>query len=240
MQRTLEPELMNDPEQAAAYAGQALDNAGWLFIQYFRKYFRTLQPETTILDLGCGPAAIPLRLAGLFSDCRIHGVDGAPDMLALGHKAIIRAGLERQIQLFQGILPEVLPLPQRRYDIIISNSFLHHLADPTILWQTIRTYGRPGATVLIVDLLRPADHREAEFVVDQYVPDAPPMLHRDMLLSLHAAFTLDEVREQLNQAQIFADFTLGMAATPFQFVLYGTLKMDGSADLQQTDTGGFA
>ncbi len=231
MQRTLEPELMNDPEQAVAYAGHALDNAGWLFIQCFRKYFRNLQPKTTILDLGCGPASIPLRLAGFFPDCRIHGVDGSPDMLALGHKAIIREGLEQQIQLFQGILPDTLPLPQKRYDIIISNSFLHHLADPMVLWQALRAYGRPGATVLIVDLLRPAHHQEAECMVNRYVPDAPPMLYRDMLLSLHAAFTLDEVREQMDQVQIFADFTLTLAATPFQFVLHGHLKGDDSAAL---------
>ena len=152
-------------------------------------------------------------------------------MLTLAHKAVLHEGLEQRLQLFQGILPGILPLPQKSYDIIMANSFLHHLADPMVLWQALPTYGRPGAAVLIVDLLRPADHQEAEFVVDQYVPNAPPMLHRDMLLSLHAAFTLEEVREQLNQAQIFADFTLGMAATPFQFTLYGHLKIDGSTAL---------
>lgn len=244
MQRTLEPELMNDPEQAAAYAGHALDNAGWLFTQCFRKYFRKLHPRSTILDLGCGPAGIPLRLARLFPDCRIHGVDGAADMLALGQAAIIREGKEQQIQLFQGIIPNTLPLPQRGYDIIIANSFLHHLADPMSLWQTIRAYGMPGATVLIVDLLRPANHQEAELVVDRYVSDAPPMLRRDMLLSLHAAFTLEEIREQLDQVQIFADFTLNRAATPFQFALYGHLKMDSSpaatGNVHQTDPEGIA
>jgi SAM-dependent methyltransferase len=214
---------METPEQATAYAGRDLDNAYWLFIQCFRKYFRGLTPKGPILDLGCGPAAIPLRLAKLFPDCEIHGVDGSREMLALGQAASLREGLEQQIHLFQGILPDKLPLPLNGYSIIISNSFLHHLANPMVLWQTIHAYGQPNSAVLVIDLLRPASHQKAELVVNRYMPDAPPILRQDMLLSLHAAFTLEEVHEQLQQAQLEERLTLVMA-TPFQFAAYGRLK----------------
>ncbi len=63
MKRIPEPELMDSPRQAAAYAGFALDSAYWLFMQLFNRYFPGLSPKSTILNLGCGPAAIPLRLA---------------------------------------------------------------------------------------------------------------------------------------------------------------------------------
>ena len=41
-------------------------------------------------DLGCGPAAIPLRLAKLFRHCQIHCVDGAAQMLIQGKQAVQR------------------------------------------------------------------------------------------------------------------------------------------------------
>ena len=35
-------------------------------------------------------------------------------------------------------------------------------------------------------------------LVNEHAKDAPPVLQRDFIASLHAAYTLDEVRQQLN------------------------------------------
>lgn len=225
MKRVVEPELMNDPEQAAAYAGNDLDNAYWLFVHCFQKYFPGLSPDGAILDLGCGPAAIPLRLARRFPNCEIHGVDGAPHMLAYGRQAVQREGLEHQVHLIHGRLPNRLSVPRNGYEVIISNSFLHHLADPMILWEAVHDYSLPGAAILIIDLLRPASDKQAQIVVDKYMPDAPPLLCRDMMHSLRAAFTLDEVTSQLQEAGLAGSLCLTMA-TPFQFAVYGNLIGD--------------
>lgn len=223
MKRMPEPELMDDPQQVASYAGPFLDNGYWLFIQRFRKFFPGLDPKGAILDLGCGPATIPLRLAKLFPHCEIHGADGALHMLATARKAVQGAGLEDRIRLFHGILPDNIHLPRERYETVISNSFLHHLTDPMVLWNAIRTYSLPHAAVLVIDLLRPSSKESAEFLVDTYTPNAPPMLRQDMLLSLHAAYTLDEISAQLEQAKLAADLTLVMAS-PLQFAVYGYLR----------------
>ena len=222
MQRVPEAALMNDPRQAAAYAGGDLDNAYWLFVQLFHKYFPDLVPEDAILDLGCGPAAIPLRLAKRFPKCQIHCVDAAPQMLIQGKQAVQRQGLEKQIHFFCGNLPDKLPLPQDRYGMVISNSFLHHLNDPMILWHAIHDYCLPGGAILIVDLLRPATEEKAQLLVDQYMPNAPPLLRQDMLLSLCAAYTIDEVKTQLEQANLTKNISLCMTTT-FQFAAYGYL-----------------
>lgn len=226
MERIPEPELMNDPEQVAAYAGPSLDNGSWLFVQRFRKSFPRLAQQGAVLDLGCGPAAIPLRLAGFLPHWEIHGIDGSPAMLASGREAVRREGLDDRVHLFHGILPGDLPLPRVRYEAIISNSFLHHLADPMVLWQAIRRYSLPQAAILVVDLLRPADEESAERIIRTYVPDAPPMLHQDMLLSLRAAYTLEEISAQLQQADLAEDLALRMA-TPFQFAVCGHLSPGG-------------
>lgn len=222
MERIPEPELMNDPEQVAAYAGPYLDNGYWLFIQRFRKFFPTLAEEGAVLDLGCGPAAIPLRLARLLPQWEIHGVDGSPAMLDAGREAVRREGLEERIRLVHGVLPGDLPLSCTRYHAIISNSFVHHLTDPMVLWQAIRRYGEHRAAILVVDLLRPPDEESAELIIDTYVPDAPPMLRQDMLLSLRAAYTLEEISAQLQQADLAGDLALKMAS-PLQFAVCGHL-----------------
>ena len=226
MKRIPEPELMNAPEQAAVYAGTDLDNSYWLFEQCFRKFLPGLGPKNTILDLGCGPAALALRLARRFPDCEIHGVDGAQQMLTLGRKSIQRAGLEQQVTLIQGILPDSLNLPRNRYEVLISNSFLHHLADPMNLWHGVLAHGLPNAGVLIIDLLRPHNEEQARRITNSYLPDAPSILHRDMMHSLRAAFTMDEVASQLQAANLKQTLSLTMAS-PFQFAVYG--KLAGAA-----------
>jgi len=223
MKRVPEPALMNDPRQAAAYAGRGLDNAYWLFMQLFHKYFPDLVPKEAILDLGCGPAAIPLRLAKHFRNCQIHCVDAAPQMLIQGEQAVQRERLEEQVHFFHGNLPDKLPLPQDRYEMVISNSLLHHLTDPMILWDAIRDYCLPGGAIFIVDLLRPTSEEKAQLLVDQYMPDAPPLLRQDMLRSLLAAYTIDEVKAQLKQANHTKNITLSMTTT-FQFAAYGYLE----------------
>ncbi|MBU4262457.1 MAG: class I SAM-dependent methyltransferase [Proteobacteria bacterium] len=223
MKRIPEPELMNDPKHVATYAGHYLDNAYWLFVQCFQRYFPGLVPRDAILDLGCGPAAIPLLLARHFPHCEIHGVDGAPNMLAYGKKAVQREGLEQRVRLFHGILPENFHLGRERYEVVVSNYLLHHLADPLVLWNGIHKYCLPHAAVLIIDLLRPASKESAEFLVEKYIPDAPPLLRQDMLLSLHAAYTLDEITAQLEEANLAENLTL-TKSSPFQFSAYGYLN----------------
>jgi len=84
------------------------------------------------------------------------------------------------------------------FDAILSNSVLHHLADPTSLWCSVRTLARPDAAILIMDLLRPASEDEVQRLANCYAWDAPPILRRDFECSLRAAYLPHEVEAQLN------------------------------------------
>jgi len=61
---------------------------------------------------------------------------------------------------------------------------------------------KPGAPVLMVDLLRPPDHDTALRVVNENAKDAPAVLQRDFMASLHAAYTVEEVTQQLRDANL--------------------------------------
>ena len=53
-----------------------------------------------------------------------------------------------------------------------------------------------------MDLYRPPSLPELDRKVRVYADDAPEVLKRDFRASLHAAYTVDEISEQLNRAQL--------------------------------------
>ncbi|BAO43307.1 class I SAM-dependent methyltransferase [Thiolapillus brandeum] len=195
MKRTPEPEeLMDEADQARAYAEADFSAANELFLELFAEA-HPKDFQGRILDLGCGPADIPLRLARRYPQARIDAVDGAPAMLELAQQAITTEGLDKQINLHCHYLPS--PEPAREYQAVVSNSLLHHLNDPLDLWRSIDGCILPGGQVLVMDLLRPETPEQALDLVKEYAADAPEVLRRDFHASLHAAYTLEEVTEQL-------------------------------------------
>jgi SAM-dependent methyltransferase len=201
MHRIPEPELMNDPVQAHAYAHADFAEPHQRFVELFKESFPGLNVSGRVLDLGCGPADVAIRFARAFPECTIEGVDGAESMLHHGAYFVGRAGLKQRIRLIHARLPQA-PLPARAYDVIISNSLLHHLHEPAVLWQAIESHAKPGAAVFVMDLLRPHSRAQAQALVDQHAAGEPEILRRDFFNSLLAAFRVDEVRAQLRDCDL--------------------------------------
>ena len=200
MQRILEPELMDDLEQAKAYAEADFDEPNTLFVQLFVQYSRKWGGRGTILDLGCGPGDIAIRLAGAFPECEVHGLDGSEAMLDLADAAKGRAGdVGSRVRFIKGLVPSA-QLPNERYDAVISNSLLHHLHDPSLMWSTIKKYAAPGVPVFVMDLVRCETMQQAQQLVETYAADDPEVLRTDFYNSLLAAFEIAEVRKQLDDA----------------------------------------
>jgi SAM-dependent methyltransferase len=117
-------------------------------------------------------------------------------MLAWARARVRAAGRADRVRLFQARIARD-PLPSPLYDAVLSNSLLHHMADPSALWAVVRACARPGAPVLVMDLMRPADARAWEVLVERYAGAVPEVLRRDFRNSLAAAFTREEVEAQL-------------------------------------------
>ena len=146
MQRRLEPELMNGDTQVQAYAAADFssgDQATIKAIQRLLSRTSPLPPDPLVVDLGCGPGNITLRLAGLFPKARIIGIDGAESMLAVARERAQQQQLEISFlcQTLQEVLRGAL-LGQA--DLIVSNSLLHHLHQPDLLWMVTRNLAAPG------------------------------------------------------------------------------------------------
>lgn len=199
MKRIPEPELMTDEEQAAAYANADFEEPHNHFIALLKESVGDVFPESGLaVDLGCGAADISIRFARAFPNYRVEGIDASAAMLAEGRKALSGINLEQRISLNQAYLQES-SLAHKDYSIIICNAMLHHLHDPFVLWNLIKT-AKNNPPVFIMDLMRPESDGQVYKLVEEYAGNEPLILKKDFRNSLRAAFTPDEVISQLKEA----------------------------------------
>lgn len=238
LKRTPEPELMTEAEQAKAYAEADFETAHNHCVDLLHKLLGDLPKEGVALDLGCGPGDVTVRVARSLPHWKFVGVDGSDAMLAHGGALIAKhssddddankdgdkgmpgAPLKDRIRLLKAYLP-LDPIEGGPFDLVFSNSLLHHLVDPGVLWQSVKAYAPPGTPVFVMDLMRPDSASRVEEMVDLYAKDEPEILRRDFLYSLHAAYTIDEVKTQLRLAGL-SGFTT-KAVSDRHFVVYGNM-----------------
>jgi ubiquinone/menaquinone biosynthesis C-methylase UbiE len=197
--RVLEPEVMDSWEEAVDY--DAMD-----FLEVNTAFAQTaggLCPLETakILDAGTGTARIPIILGQMRPQWQIWGIDLAKNMLALGFQNAKAAGLQDRISL-ELVDAKQLPYPDGQFEMVISNSLIHHLPNPLPFLLELKRVLQPQGAICIRDLIRPADaatiDRLVEGIGTEY-NDRQKDLFRD---SLHAAFTIDEVEQLIAQAGI--------------------------------------
>jgi ubiquinone/menaquinone biosynthesis C-methylase UbiE len=199
MKRTPEPELMTDAEQVAAYAAADFEAPHSRYVELLRERLPRLPHIGTALDIGCGPGDITCRLARAFPAWQVLGIDGSEPMLEHARDLARRLGVEPRVDF------RVCRLPASRatdaaYDLLCSNSLLHHLAEPMHLWHAVARWSHAESAVFVMDLLRPGSEAEAEALVEEYSKGEPEVLRHDFYNSLCAAYRPEEVREQLDRA----------------------------------------
>lgn len=201
MQRIPEPELMDGAAQVQAYGAADFAASDQAMVERLAVLCGG-DPGGRLVDLGCGPGNISIRLARRWPQASVLGLDGAPRMLALAReRAAAEPGLAARLQFQQGLLPLADPGPlAAAFSALVSNSLLHHLHDPAVLWQAVAQLAAPGAFVYVQDLRRPASPAAVDALVAAQMEGAPEVLRHDYRASLHAAFTPEEVQQQLEQA----------------------------------------
>lgn len=196
MQRVPEPELMDDAAQARAYADADFEEPHSHFVALLRERFPALPGRGTALDLGCGPGDITLRVARALPGWEVDAVDGSSPMLALARDAARAGQLDDRVTFIEAHLPTDR-LPHAHYELVFTNSLLHHLDDPLPFWSWLAGWAR-GTPLFLMDLMRPASRTEAARLVDRYAAGEPEVLRRDFFNSLLAAYTPEEVSAQLH------------------------------------------
>lgn len=196
MQRVLEPEVMDSWEEAVAYDAMDFTEVNAAFAEGAIALAPT---AAKVLDAGTGTARIPLLLCQQRPQWQVTGIDLAENMLKIGAEHIKNAGLQQQIVL-ELVDAKQLPYPNAHFDLVISNSLIHHLPDPLPFLQEIKRVLKPKGAILIRDLIRPANQETLHNLVESIGAEYDPHQKQLFADSLHAAFTLDEVNQLFSQA----------------------------------------
>lgn len=196
--RILEPEVMDTLEDALDYDTMDHSEVNQRFVEDFIKAGGR---SDLTLDLGCGTALIPILLARRLPSVRVVAVDYSQNMLVLGRRHVIEEKLEAAILLLRTDA-KYLPFADATFSQVMSNSLIHHLANPKAALAEAYRVTKVGGLLFFRDLARPKDKETLEHLVRLYAGDANR--HQQQLLadSLAAALTVEEV------AALVRDFDL--------------------------------
>jgi len=193
---------MDHFEEAAAYARADFAEVNAAFVTRLLELAGPLAVARTA-DLGAGPADIPLRIARERPGWRIVAVEASRAMLDFARHAVDEPEAPTRITLVRADA-KATPLASGSFDVVFSNSLLHHVTDTDVLWPEVKRLGRPGALIFFRDLARPDSEAAARRIVAQYAADEPPLLQEEYRRSLLSSYTPDEVRNQLARAGLDA------------------------------------
>ena len=187
--RVLEPEVMDSPAEAAAY--DAMDHAE--VNRIFVDDLLAQGPLTgDVLDLGVGTARIPIELCRRCANVRVIGIDLAASMLDVARTNIELNGFSQRI-LVDCQDSKQLSFDDARFDVVMSNSIVHHVPDPKGLLTEATRVVAPGGILFFRDLLRPDDDATVEHLVATHAGDESQHAQQLFRDSLRASLTLEEV-----------------------------------------------
>jgi len=194
--RILETEAMDILEEAVDYDSMDHGEVNRLFVA---DLLAASPPQGEILDLGTGTAQIPIELCRRSPAARVLAVDAAAHMIEVARRNVARAGLSDRIRL-ERIDAKRLPYGDGTFAAAISNSIVHHVPRPRDVLAEAWRVVAPGGLIFFRDLLRPDDEAALRRLLDAYAAGANQHQRQMLADSLHAALTVEEIR------QIVAEF----------------------------------
>lgn len=110
-----------------------------------------LEPDERVLDLGCGAGTDSLVAAFMVGpEGSVTGIDMTPEMLAKARAGAAEAGLDN-VTFVEGEADE-LPLPDERFDVVLSNGVIDLVPDKDAVFAELRRVLAPGGRVQIADV----------------------------------------------------------------------------------------
>jgi ubiquinone/menaquinone biosynthesis C-methylase UbiE len=161
-----------------------------------------------ILDVCTGTARIPIelcrrydemnaatggRIMSAWGNISVVAVDLADHMLALARRNVEAAALTERITISKADAKR-LPFHDDYFGAVLCNGSAHHISDPFSFFAGMHRVCRPGGTIFVRDLLRPPSASSLEGLVKEHAAEANDHQRAMFVASLHASFTLDEVR----------------------------------------------
>jgi len=193
LERILEAEVMDTADEAAEYDAMAHGEVN----RRFCEDLLAIEPSPRrVIDVGTGTARIPLTLCSLHPSCTVVATDLADHMLALAERNVREAGMSRRITLSRADA-KGSTLARHGFDVVMSNSIVHHIPSPGSLFEELLGLLAPGGLLFVRDLERPESEEKLASLVATHAANDTPKQRGLFADSLRAALTLDEVVELL-------------------------------------------
>jgi ubiquinone/menaquinone biosynthesis C-methylase UbiE len=189
--RTLEPEVMDSPEEARDY--DSMDHAA-VNSAFVSDFLAVWDGGNPIIDVGTGTAQIPIELCRRDVRPKIYAVDAAASMLDLARSNVARADLIERFQIEQADAKR-LPARDATCGAVISNSIVHHIPEPAAVLSEMVRVLKPGGRIFVRDLMRPASGATLVCLVNRYADGANDHQRAMFADSLRAALTLEEIQD---------------------------------------------
>ncbi|HEU5118224.1 MAG TPA: class I SAM-dependent methyltransferase [Isosphaeraceae bacterium] len=192
LDRILETEAMDTPEEAASY--DAMDHAE-VNARFVADFLPAHGPcrGGWLLDVGTGTARIPIQLCRQDTQARVLGLDLARSMLDLGARNVDQADFSDRIRLELADAKD-LPAEWGPFEAVISNTIVHHIPEPAAVLKEMVRRVEPGGTLFVRDLTRPETREELDRLVETHAGREAGPARALFADSLHAALSLQEVR----------------------------------------------
>lgn len=154
--RLPEPEAMDDASEVEAYASAAAQSHLEAIDDTWVEQVAALGlARGRMLDVGAGPGQIPLKIARRLPALRVVGVDRSWEMVRTARRnasAQELAGRAGFVVADGGRLP----FAAASFDLVLSNSVLHHLPDPAPAFEEMARVAKPSGWIMLRDLRRPS------------------------------------------------------------------------------------
>ena len=124
-----------------------------------------LAPDTSLLDVGCGPGSITVDLAARVAPGRVRGVELVPEPLEQATAAAAERGVTVEFAVDDAY---ALSEPDDSWDVVHAHQVLQHVSDPVAVLREMRRVARPGGLVAV---------RDADYAGFHWWP-ADPLLDR--------------------------------------------------------------
>ncbi|MGI9457772.1 MAG: class I SAM-dependent methyltransferase, partial [Aeoliella sp.] len=131
MDRICETELMDSQTEATAYDQMDHAEVNTCFVNDLLTALGPIDGVIRAIDLGTGTAQIPIELCSVDERFRVIAADAAQCMLNLAEANVIAARLTDKIKL-QQVDAKTLPANLGPFDVVMSNSLVHHLPEPRV------------------------------------------------------------------------------------------------------------
>jgi ubiquinone/menaquinone biosynthesis C-methylase UbiE len=198
--RTLEPEVMEDRDEAIEYNDMDFREVNAAFVRDLIEFAERTQPKGLgfdVLDLGTGTALIPVVLCQSVPGVRVMASDASVEMLELARYNIEVHRMLDRIQLHRADAKKLV-FQKGYFDGVMSNSLVHHLPTHDLFFAEALRVLRPGGLLFVRDLFRPETSDEVETLVQLHASGETERSQQLLRQSLHAALTVPEVQSIVN------------------------------------------